>query len=43
MSDKDSSTAKSYLDSAIAQGQSALGSLTGSTGDKASQTFTIRF
>ncbi|KAI4273837.1 MAG: hypothetical protein LQ337_004367 [Flavoplaca oasis] len=35
MSDKDSSTAKSYLDSAIAQGQSALGSLTGSTGDKA--------
>ncbi|KAI4191450.1 MAG: hypothetical protein L6R41_000101 [Letrouitia leprolyta] len=34
MSDKDSSTAKSYLDSAIAQGQSALGSLTGSTGDK---------
>lgn len=36
MSDKDSSTAKSYLDSAIAQGQSALGSLTGSTGDKVS-------
>ncbi|KAL8759122.1 MAG: hypothetical protein Q9199_001004 [Rusavskia elegans] len=35
MSDKDSSTAKSYLDSAIAQGQSALGSLTGSTSDKA--------
>ncbi|KAL8890622.1 MAG: hypothetical protein Q9215_002268 [Flavoplaca cf. flavocitrina] len=35
MSDKDSSTAKSYLDSAIAQGQSALGSLTSSTGDKA--------
>ncbi|KAL8995149.1 MAG: hypothetical protein Q9169_005058 [Polycauliona sp. 2 TL-2023] len=34
MSDKDSSTAKSYLDSALAQGQSALGSLTGSTGDK---------
>ncbi|KAL8770661.1 MAG: hypothetical protein Q9209_003729 [Squamulea sp. 1 TL-2023] len=34
MSDKNSSTAKSYLDSAIAQGQSALGSLTGSTRDK---------
>ncbi|KAI4192123.1 MAG: hypothetical protein LQ346_004469 [Caloplaca aetnensis] len=34
MSDNNSSTAKSYLDSAIAQGQSALGSLTGSTGDK---------
>ncbi len=37
MSDNNSSTAKSYLDSAIAQGQSALGSLTGSTGDKVSQ------
>ncbi|KAL8666759.1 MAG: hypothetical protein Q9202_001297 [Teloschistes flavicans] len=35
MSDSNSSTAKSYLDSAVAQGQSALGSLTGSTGDKA--------
>ncbi|KAL8841511.1 MAG: hypothetical protein Q9170_000894 [Blastenia crenularia] len=34
MSDKDTSTAKSYLDSALAQGQSALGSLTGSSGDK---------
>ncbi|KAL8950785.1 MAG: hypothetical protein Q9222_003192 [Ikaeria aurantiellina] len=34
MSDGQSSTAKSYLDSAVAQGQSALGSLTGSTGDK---------
>ncbi|KAL8745980.1 MAG: hypothetical protein Q9190_001945 [Brigantiaea leucoxantha] len=35
MSDKDSSTAKSYIDATIASGQSALGSLTGSTGDKA--------
>ncbi|KAL9585971.1 MAG: hypothetical protein Q9212_001190 [Teloschistes hypoglaucus] len=35
MSDSNSSTAKSYLDSAMAQGQSALGSMTGSTGDKA--------
>ncbi|KAI4288607.1 MAG: hypothetical protein L6R35_002133 [Caloplaca aegaea] len=34
MSDNNSSTGKSYLDSAIAQGQSALGSLTGSSGDK---------
>ncbi|KAL8733893.1 MAG: hypothetical protein Q9166_001881 [cf. Caloplaca sp. 2 TL-2023] len=34
MSDKDTSTAKSYLDSGIAQAQSTLGSLTGSTGDK---------
>ncbi|KAL8685849.1 MAG: hypothetical protein Q9224_005645 [Gallowayella concinna] len=34
MSDKNTSTAKSYLDSAVAQGQSVLGSLTGSTGDK---------
>ncbi|KAL8866949.1 MAG: hypothetical protein Q9174_005977 [Haloplaca sp. 1 TL-2023] len=35
MSDtNNSSTGKSYLDSAIAQGQSALGSLTGSAGDK---------
>ena len=34
MSDKDSSTAKSYIDATIASGQSALGSLTGSTGDK---------
>ncbi|KAL8688513.1 MAG: hypothetical protein Q9218_005595 [Villophora microphyllina] len=34
MSDNNSSTAKSYLDSAVAQGQSALGSLTGSSGDK---------
>ncbi|KAI4211106.1 MAG: hypothetical protein LQ351_006114 [Letrouitia transgressa] len=34
MSDKDSSTAKSYLDSTLAAGQSALGSITGSGGDK---------
>ncbi|KAL8705900.1 MAG: hypothetical protein Q9201_000998 [Fulgogasparrea decipioides] len=34
MSDN-SSTGKSYLDSAIASGQSALGTLTGNTGDKA--------
>ncbi|KAI4098875.1 MAG: hypothetical protein L6R37_006268 [Teloschistes peruensis] len=34
MSDSNSSTAKSYIDSTIAQGQSALGSLTGNTGDK---------
>lgn len=34
MSDNNSSTIKSYVDSAIGAGQSALGSVTGNTGDK---------
>lgn len=36
MSDNSSSTAKGYVDSAVGAAQSAMGSLTGNTGDQVS-------
>lgn len=38
MTDKDTSTVKSYADSAVAAGQSLLGSITGNPVDKVSST-----
>lgn len=41
MTDKDTSTLKSYADSAVAAGQSLLGSITGNPVDKVSNTHRI--